>query len=163
MQLPDKRRVLEAVIARLTSEALQTAQTAEGARRDATHEEARPENDKDTRALEQTYLARGQALRAEKMIEQREVLRFLPLLTLGPNDPIGAGALVALEDDQGGMRLLFLVPYGGGIEVSVDGVDVQVVTPTSSIGAAILGRSQGDEAVVTVRGKRREHTIVAVC
>src|SRR5262249_35036413 len=29
----------------------------------ATHEEAKPENDKDTRALEQSYLARGQANR----------------------------------------------------------------------------------------------------
>jgi hypothetical protein len=29
----------------------------------ATHEEAKPENDKDTRALEQSYLARGQAQR----------------------------------------------------------------------------------------------------
>ena len=27
----------------------------------ATHEEAKPENDKDTRALEQSYLARGQS------------------------------------------------------------------------------------------------------
>jgi hypothetical protein len=33
------------------------------ARAGATHEEAKPENDKDTRALEQSYLARGQAIR----------------------------------------------------------------------------------------------------
>lgn len=36
------------------------ADAAEG----ATHEEAKPEDDKDTRALEQSYLARGQAQRA---------------------------------------------------------------------------------------------------
>ena len=33
----------------------------------ATHEENRPENDKDTRALEQSYLARGQAQRVVEL------------------------------------------------------------------------------------------------
>ncbi|HQP37789.1 MAG TPA: hypothetical protein PLI95_21545, partial [Polyangiaceae bacterium] len=33
----------------------------------ATHEEAKPENDKDTRALEQSYLARGQARRVDDL------------------------------------------------------------------------------------------------
>ena len=34
----------------------------------ATHEEAKPENDKDTRALEQSYLARGQAARIDELL-----------------------------------------------------------------------------------------------
>jgi len=33
----------------------------------ATHEENKPENDKDTRALEQSYLARGQAQRVVEL------------------------------------------------------------------------------------------------
>jgi hypothetical protein len=37
------------------------------AREAATHEEAKPENDKDTRALEQSYLARGEAARVEEL------------------------------------------------------------------------------------------------
>jgi transcription elongation GreA/GreB family factor len=162
MQLPDKRRILQGLVEHMTADAVQTAQVAEVTRRDATHEEARPENDKDTRALEQTYLARGQAMRAEKMIEEREVLRYMSLPTLGGEDAICAGALVVLEDEDGSTRTVFLVPHGGGVELRVDGVDVQVVTPTSSLGKAILGRAEGDEAVVTVRGKRRELNIVAV-
>lgn len=162
MELPDKRRVLDALLEHLTRETAQVVKAAEDTRKDATHEEARPENDKDTRALEQSYLARGQAMRAEQALEQREVLRFMALPVLGPDDPIQSGALVVIEDDEGQRRTLFLAPHGGGVELEVDGMSVQVVTPTSSLGAAILGRSQGDEAIVSVRGKRREHEIVAV-
>ena len=48
---------------RLTAADLATLEKAQHATQAAaTHEEAKPENDKDTRALEQSYLARGQAL-----------------------------------------------------------------------------------------------------
>src|ERR1700761_8976870 len=40
----------------------------------ATHEENRPENDKDTRALEQSYLARGQA---QRVVELQDALNKL--------------------------------------------------------------------------------------
>jgi hypothetical protein len=47
---------------------LETAERAQQAAREgATHEEAKPENDKDTRALEQSYVARGQAKRVEEL------------------------------------------------------------------------------------------------
>jgi transcription elongation GreA/GreB family factor len=162
MELPEKRRVLDALLEHLTREAAQVAKVAEDIRKDATHEEARPENDKDTRALEQSYLARGQAMRAEQALEQREVLRFMALPALGSNDQIVSGALIVLADEDGKERALFLAPHGGGVELTVDGTAIQVVTPTSSLGAAILGRAEGDEAIVNVRGKRREHEIVKV-
>jgi transcription elongation GreA/GreB family factor len=162
MELPEKRRVLDALLEHLTREAAQVAKVAEDIRKEATHEEARPENDKDTRALEQSYLARGQAMRAEQAIEQREVLRFMALPALGPDDQIVSGALIVLADEDGKERALFLAPHGGGVELTVDGKTIQVVTPTSSLGAAILGRSEGDDAIVNVRGKRREHEIVKV-
>jgi hypothetical protein len=127
----------------------------------ATHPEARPENDKDTRALEQSYLARGQALRVEELIEQREVLRFMALRGYTESDPIGAGALVRVESDEGVLDL-FIAPHAGGTELSVDGVQVRVITPQSPLGALLLGRSVGDELELRVKGALREYAIVAV-
>lgn len=161
MALPDKKRVLDAVLekmretwAQMTAAALRTA---EG----ATHAEAKPENDKDTRALEQSYLARGQAARAEELTEQMHLLRFMPLRAYGDEDALGAGALLTLEGDEG-ERCLFLSPHGGGIEVVVDGVEVMVVTPVSSLGRAVLGRALGDDVELVVRGHKRAFSIVAV-
>src|SRR5687767_5609756 len=149
MSLPEKHRVLELVVHKLSEVLAQMAQAAEETRKDATHEEAKPENDKDTRALEQSYLARGQAMRAEQLAEEREQLRFLPLPTLAKDAAISAGALVELEDEDGGTRVLFMLPHAGGTEVSVDGVSVLVVTAASPLGAALLGRGVDDE--VTLR------------
>jgi transcription elongation GreA/GreB family factor len=162
MKLPDKQRVRDAVVERLTLTLQHMAKTAEATRKDATHEEARPENDKDTRALEQTYLARGQAMRVEQLIEEREVLRFMPLPTFGADDALRAGALVQLESEAGEKRCVFVLPQAGGTEVEVDGVHVMVVTPTSSLGAAIVNRVLGDAVELRVRGVLKEYEITEV-
>jgi transcription elongation GreA/GreB family factor len=162
MPLPEKQRVLDAVLEKLATDLQHATHTAEATRKDATHAEAKPENDKDTRALEQSYLARGQALRAEQLVEERETLRFLNVTPLGPDAAISAGALVELEDDEGGKRVLFMLPHAGGTEVSVDGVSVLVVTAASPLGAALLGRGRGDDVTLRVRDKRREYVITDV-
>jgi hypothetical protein len=161
MPLPDKRQVLDALLARLIEIAEHMTAIAEGTRRDATHAEAKPENDKDTRALEQSYLARGQAMRVEELLAQRELLRFLPLPSYRDDDPIGAGALISLESEHGS-RCLFLAPHGGGIELSVAGCQVQVITPQSALGAVVLGRTLGDDLQLRVHGAMREYVIAEV-
>ena len=160
--MPDKRRVLEAVLERLAVDLQQASHAAEETRRDATHAEAKPENDKDTRALEQSYLARGQAMRAEQLAQAREQLRYLELPVFGPDAAISAGALVELEGDDGATRALFLLPHAGGTEVSVDGVVVLVVTAASPLGAALLGRGEGDEVSLRTRDKLRNYVITEV-
>lgn len=162
MPLPDKQRVHRALLDKLGHDAETAAETAEATRKDATHAEAKPENDKDTRALEQSYLARGQALRAEQLVEEREVLRFMPLPVLPSDAPVQSGALIELEDDDGGTRVLFMAPHAGGTELSVEGMSVLVVTPSSPLGAALLGRGEGDDVQLSVRGKRRNYVISAL-
>lgn len=161
MKFPDKRRVMERLIERLSATQTQMAGLAEGVRRDATHEEAKPENDKDTRALEQTYLARGQAMRAEALVEEIGLLRSLDLGPLPSTSPIVAGALVALADDDA-TRCLFFAPHGGGYEFEVDGVNVTVVTPVSALGRALLGRQAGDEIELRVKGSVRFYEVEAI-
>jgi transcription elongation GreA/GreB family factor len=162
MPLPDKQRVHQALLDKLSQDLASAADAAEATRKDATHAEAKPENDKDTRALEQSYLARGQAMRAEQLAEEREVLRFMPLPTFQADATAQSGALIELEDEEGGTRLLFMAPHAGGAELSVAGMSVLVVTPASPLGAAILGRSIGDDVTLTVRGKRRNYVISSV-
>jgi transcription elongation GreA/GreB family factor len=161
MDMPSKQRVRDALVHALSETVSQAAEQARTTREGATHAEAKPENDKDTRALEQSYLARGQAMRVEELANQAHMLRFMDLPQFSDDDEISAGALVLLEGADG-ERLLFLAPHGGGIELSVDNVAVLVVTATSPMGRAVLGKSVGDEAVLKVRGTQRNYEISRV-
>ena len=161
MELPTRRDVLNALIDALMNVVHATTTAAEEVRRSAIHEEARPENDKDTRALEQTYLARGQAMRAEALVEQVQFLRSM-LSESSSSSVVAAGSLIQLEDESGSVRCLFLAPYGGGQSLRVAGVTVVVVTPSSPLGRALLGKQEGDEIVIRARDSSREYTILTV-
>lgn len=157
----DKAALIAAAMAQLRRDADALRESARQTREGAVHEESRAENDKDTRGLEATYLARGQAARVEEMEEAITKLRFLELRAFGPDDPIGPSALVTLEGEDGERRYL-LVPVAGGLRVEVDGRTVQLLTPASPLGRALVGKQTGDEMELRLRGRLREYEIVDV-
>ena len=160
MSVDDKRRLLDLLRAQIAEEMATLVAAAKASHEAATHEEARPENDKDTRALEQSYLARGQAARVEELQEVATRLKFLELRAYDDEGPIGPGALVEVDvDDE--EATFFLVPVGGGRKVRLDDRDVMVVTTTSPVGRALLGKEVGDEFVLEVGRRRRRYAIVA--
>ena len=161
MEFPSKRDVLNALIEALMDAVHATTTVAEDVRRSAIHEEARPENDKDTRALEQTYLARGQAMRAEALMEQVQFLRSLLSDNL-KSVTVAAGSLIQLEDEAGASRCVFLAPYGGGQNLRLGNATIVVVTPSSPLGRALLGKREGEEFELKTRDGSREYTIRAV-
>jgi len=107
----------------------------------ATHEESRAENDKDTRGLEQSYLARGHAQRVGELEAALVVVQSFAPRAFGESDAIALGALVEIEE-EGKVRRLWLAPHGGGIELANG---ITVVTPTSPLGTALLGKRLDDE------------------
>ncbi|HEU0035049.1 MAG TPA: hypothetical protein VFQ53_30695 [Kofleriaceae bacterium] len=143
----NKPALKAALLARL-AEDLEAARAAHRAAVEgATHDEARPENDKDTRGLEQSYLARGQAQRvAELELAVATITAWEPR-AFGRTDAIAIGAIVEIEEAER-TRRFWLVAHGGGI--SLPG-DVTVLTPSSPIGRALLGRHVDDEVEL---GKR---------
>ena len=161
MAPPDKRKVIEALVQHLSELAVQATRAANATREGATHPEAKPENEKDTRALEQSYLARGQAMRVTELNEQIQSLRFTPVRSFGSGDAIAMGALVTLRGEKD-VRYLFLAPCGGGVDLSIDGITVLVVTPQSPLGAGLRGREVGEEIELVTRGARHEYVIAAV-
>ena len=80
----------------------------------ATHEEARQEHPKDTRAIEAQYLARGLADRVETLRSAVVTLGALRLVTFGADDEVGLSALVEVEDDAGAGAVYFLFRPGVG-------------------------------------------------
>jgi transcription elongation GreA/GreB family factor len=125
----------------------------------ATHQEAKPENDKDTRALEASYLARGQAARVEELRAGLGEVQGMPASDFDASSPVRLGAIVETEEDDQ-RATVWMAPYGGGTKLA-DGA-VQVVTPKSPLGRALLGSRVGDECEVTLAGKLRGLRVVSV-
>lgn len=160
LDLPSKPALKQELISLLQSdlETLERAQQA--AHEGATHEEAKPENDKDTRALEQSYLARGQAARIEDLRAGLAQARAMPIRAFEGGAPIALGALVTIEGEDGTTRTVFVVPFGGGARIAKG--RVQVITPRAPLGQALLGKSEGDDCELVLEGRRRLVTIAKV-
>lgn len=128
----------------------------------ATHEESKPENDKDTRALESSYLARGLARRVGELQDAATHLDALQLRTFTGAAPIALSALVIVEDDDGKSRHYFLAPGGGGVKLHLEGVEVAIVTPQSPLGRALIGKREDDDVELQTPQGKREFLVVSV-
>jgi transcription elongation GreA/GreB family factor len=153
---PTKADLKQALVAALeaTLQVLEDAHAA--AREGATHDEARPENDKDTRALEASYLARGQAVRIEELRGALAEVRAMPVAV--PRGGAGVGALV-WATEEGPEVGFFIAPHGGGTKLPGG---VQVVTPRSPLGLALLGKRPGDVCELRLQGRSRELEVTRV-
>lgn len=157
----NKRALVEKIIEKLEEERLSLAQAARNTYEAATHEEAQAEDQYDTRGLEASYLAGAQAKRVADLEQFILMLRFLDIKNFGEETAISSTALVELDHD-GKISWYFLLPNGGGMTVEFDKHQVQIVTPKSPMGEALIGRHEGDVALVDTGKETREYEIVSV-
>jgi transcription elongation GreA/GreB family factor len=156
----DKHKLVEHIKSALEEELATLTRAAKAARDEATHEENKPEDEFDTRSVEAAYLAGAQSKRAEELRKNLLVFRFLPVREYGPNDLICPGSLVELEL-KGTRAFYFIVPQGGGLVTELDGKPIQVVTPMSPIGEALMGRKVGETIEVEMRGGTRSYKVIS--
>jgi transcription elongation GreA/GreB family factor len=147
----DKAYLLEQLGDRLRIAVQQTHKEASVAREDARSNAARAVN-----------LATAQLHRSTAAREALDALDGFRTRPLGKHEPIGLGAVVEVEGEDGEGRTLFLAPVGAGEELTGPGGDgfFHVVTPSSPFGKALMGKRVGDVIEVTVRGELTEWTIV---
>jgi transcription elongation GreA/GreB family factor len=161
MQSVDKTEVLNALKQELAAQ-LELAHAAQQhAQAGATHEESKPENDKDTRAVEASYLARGQARRVIDLEEAVVKVNALVPRAFVPGGPVALGAVVQLEDEHGSLWYL-LAPAGGGLSFTVGSLTLTVVTPQSPVGHALVGRRLGDDVNIKTPQGRREYSLATL-
>lgn len=160
----DKQHLVAQIRARL-AEALRIAERAhEDAADEARHGATPAERREDARvALEWSNLARGQARRVAQLRAELEALDGFGPRALPRGAAVALGALVEVEQEQGGVTF-FLAPAGAGTELTGPGGDgfLTVVTPASPLGRAVLGRRAGDLVEARIAGERREWTITWV-
>lgn len=152
----NKPALIEAFRARLESDleelGRESAAARGGTRVDGSH---RPANRGERAAVTaHGYLAAGLE---QRRAELRAHLELLAVIDPGPRDRVTPGALVQVEDEDGGEALYLLLPGGQGARLSHDGAQITVLSPESPLARALFGLSVDDEAVlprgeVTVTG-----------
>jgi transcription elongation GreA/GreB family factor len=157
----DKTHLLQLITEQLAHDLAVQYNAAKTAHDASTHEENIPDNKYETLALEASYLAQGQANRAQELKRALQAYQQLPLQQYDDDSPIGLTALVTLSDDDGAFRTLFIGPLEGGMRVIDNKTEVLVITPASPLGKELIGCSVGDLVRIGTDGK--EFEIVGVC
>lgn len=156
LTLEDKHALMSRLVAAVEAQLASMVQAHQATQRGLTHAEARPENDKDTRAIEGSYLARGLAERVARLEGGLATLRALRPRRFEDEEPAALGAVVAVQDEDSGERTRYLlVPAGAGQQLSFLGSVYQAVTTASPLGAALLGKyADEDVELRTPQGVR---------
>ena len=138
-----KARLLEQIREELRGQLLRLSKAAQEAHAAATDPGSKAESKYDTRNLEASYLATGQARQVDELATSVRIFDALEL----PNFPVGAGIDVGalVEVSLRGNALYFLLaPTAGGLEILHEGQEITVLTPSSELYGKFLGLRAGD-------------------
>lgn len=147
----DKAFLIEQLTTKLKAVADQALRFADESRTEAKTGAARAVN-----------LAKATGNRSEAAIAAVEAISsFRAPTRLKRGERIGLGAIVEIEDGEGG-KTLFIAPAGAGEELTGPGGDgfLNVVTPGSPLGKVLIGKRVGDVVEVTIKGELTEWEIV---
>ena len=140
----NKSAIVESLRQQLQAQYERAIKALEGAHEAATGEDTKAESKYDTRGLEASYLAAGQAEQADELQTAIASLDSFEFPDLDLDDPITPGALV--EADLDGESVFYLLaPAGGGLTCETDdGNTVTVLGPAAPLKKQLLGKTTGD-------------------
>lgn len=139
-----KDRLPEAIRAELRARFDRLARAAKDAHAAATDPGSKAESKYDTRSLEASYLAAGQARQLEDLARDVSLFDAVTLPDFAIDDPVDAGALVEVEI-RGESTWFLLAPAAGGLEITHDGLEITLLTPESALYQKLLGLRVGDQ------------------
>jgi len=144
---PSKPAVVEALRLELERQYGRVVAAAAESHGYATDQDSRAESKYDTRSLEASYLAMGQASKADELAEALRSCDMSHFPPFSETDLAGVGALVELRYEEGERCYFLLARHGGGEILTVSGVSVMVVTAGAPLFQAVQGRRVGDRTV----------------
>jgi transcription elongation GreA/GreB family factor len=159
----NKTLLLEQMISALEATHKGAVEAALRAYNTATNDENVAENQYDTLALEASYLAHGQAQRVAEC--EADILAFkkLDIADNVKKKVVTLGCLIQLIDEDDNNKYVFFAPTAGGLKVRFDEKDIIVVTPTSPLGEALVGRELHDDVDVHIGSQIINYEIALIC
>ncbi len=138
-----KTTLLAAIRSELRSRLDVLARAAHDAHAAATDPGSKAEGKYDTRSLEASYLATGQARQVEELAAALRVFEPLQPPDFDIGDAVDAGALVEV-DLAGESSWFLLAPAAGGLVVKANGIEVTLVSPGSPLYQNLIGLRIGE-------------------
>ena len=159
----DKTHLLQLILEQLTHDLAVQFNAAITAHEASTHEENIPDNKYETLALEASYVAQGQANRAQEIKRALESYKQLTLRHLDDDSTILLTALVTLASKDTPDRTVFIGPLEGGMKVVDHKNEIVIITPASRLGRDLIGKSIGDLVRIGSGSGAKEYEIIGIC
>lgn len=140
-----KADLLEIIRAELRSQLDRLTRAAAAAHAAATDPGSKAESKYDTRSLEESYLATGQARQVKELAASLQAFDNVKSRDYAPGDEIDSGALVKTKrKGEKKLSYFFLAPSAGGLEVMLGKKEVTLLSPESPLYQNLLGKTVGD-------------------
>jgi transcription elongation GreA/GreB family factor len=140
-----KSELIEMICNELRTRLERLAKAAIAAHEAATDPGSKAESKYDTRSLEESYLATGQARQVKELGETLRTFENLKLRDFSTNDPIDVGALVDLQKPGSLQKIHFLLaPAAGGLEIEFKNKEITLLSPESPLYAKLVGKTIGE-------------------
>jgi hypothetical protein len=153
-----KSELVELISDELRARLERLAKAAIAAHEAATDPGSKAESKYDTRSLEESYLATGQARQVKELRATLMAFENLRLEDFSLNDPVDAGALVTLHKLGHQQKILFLLaPAAGGLEILYENQEVTLLSPESPLYAKLMGKMLGEQI------EAPDFEIIAIC
>ncbi len=153
----DKNRIRQAILDKLQADLDVLTRAALMAREEATHDESKATSKYETHGQEAAYLAESQARLATDVQASITLYKTLPLPDVAPGLPAAIGALITLEN-RGRPAHYLLAPRNGGLEITLDGHLIMLISPQSPLGSQLVNAHIGD----TIQLPGRPSKVIAI-
>lgn len=141
-----KSELVELIGSELRTRLERLAKAAHAAHEAATDPGSKAESKYDTRSLEESYLATGQARQVKELGETLRTFENLKLREFSENEPIDAGAWVTLRKPGKSQNIHFLLaPAAGGLEIIFQNKEITLLSPESPLYEKLVGKTIGSE------------------
>jgi len=154
----NKNAVIDQLIKHIQDEIEHASSAAKDAFEYATDQDSKSEGKYDTRSLEASYLAGGQAQKAREWKDAHDEYIQLKtrILLEPPTQQAGLGSLIESRDQQSGeSEWFFIGPSAGGFSVDDDGHTITAINLHSPLGMAIASHITGD-TIELANGRKLE-------
>lgn len=139
-----KSELVELICSELRTRLERLAKAAIAAHEAATDPGSKAESKYDTRSLEESYLATGQARQVKELGETLRSFETLKLRDFSETEPIDAGALVTLRKPGKTQNIQFLLaPAAGGLEIMFQKNEITLLSPESPLYTKLIGLTVG--------------------
>jgi transcription elongation GreA/GreB family factor len=158
----NKKQIISDILAHLEHELLAIKNAANNAHLAATDDQSVAETQYDTLAIEASYLAEGQSRRVDDIQQAKQTIEQLVIRDFQEDIPISLSALVQIALDSNNKQWFFISPAAGGFKGVLNGQNYTVITPSSPMAKALIGKFIDDEIQLMVGHNNQQNEIIAI-